>query len=55
MVAFQMDFPLFFSTIATLFAIMDPIGTVGIFIAITPGETETHRRNQAFLGCIWAL
>ncbi|MDG2030031.1 MAG: MarC family protein [Phycisphaerales bacterium] len=50
-----MDFPLFFSTIATLFAIMDPIGTVGIFIAITPGETETHRRNQAFLGCIWAL
>ena len=55
MVAFKMDFPLFFSTIATLFAIMDPIGTVEIFIAITPGETETHRRNQAFLGCIWAL
>ncbi len=55
MVAFKMDFPLFFSTIATLFAIMDPIGTVGIFIAITPGETEVHRRNQAFLGCIWAL
>ena len=55
MVAVKMDFPLFFSTIATLFAIMDPIGTVGIFIAITPGETEVHRRNQAFLGCIWAL
>jgi multiple antibiotic resistance protein len=55
MVPFKMDLPLFFATIATLFAIMDPIGTVGIFIAITPGETEIHRRNQAFLGCIWAL
>lgn len=47
--------PLFFSTLATLFAIMDPIGTVGIFIAITPGESERLRRKQAFFGCIWAL
>ena len=46
---------LFFATLATLFAIMDPIGTVGIFIAITPGESERQRRKQAFFGCIWAL
>lgn len=46
---------LFFATLATLFAIMDPIGTVGIFIAITPGETEQQRRKQAFFGCLWAL
>ena len=51
----QMDLALFFSTLATLFAIMDPVGTVGIFIAITPGESESHRRNQALLGCCWAL
>lgn len=50
-----MDLALYFSCLATLFAIMDPIGTVGIFIAITPGETERHRRNQALLGCFWAL
>lgn len=48
-------FGLFFATLATLFAIMDPVGTVGIFIAITPGESERKRRNQAFFGCLWAL
>lgn len=50
-----MDLTLFFTTLAALFAIMDPIGTVGIFIAITPGETEAHRRRQALFGCFWAL
>jgi multiple antibiotic resistance protein len=49
------DFGLFFATLATLFAIMDPFGTVGIFIAITPGESEQQRRRQAFFGCLWAL
>ena len=48
-------YALFFATLATLFAIMDPLGTVGIFIAITPGESEPQRRRQAFFGCLWAL
>ena len=46
---------LYVSTLVTLIAIMDPIGAVGIFIGITPGETERHRRRQAALGCLWAL
>ena len=46
---------LYVSTLVTLIAIMDPIGAVGIFIGITPGETERHRRKQAALGCLWAL
>ena len=46
---------LYLTSLVTLLAIMDPIGTVGIFIGITPGESESHRRTQALLGCIWAL
>ena len=46
---------LYLTSLVTLLAIMDPIGTVGIFIGITPGETDRHRRTQALLGCIWAL
>jgi multiple antibiotic resistance protein len=46
---------LYLSSLVTLIAIMDPVGTVGIFIGITPGESEKHRRMQAALGCIWAL
>ena len=37
----------YLSTLVALMAIMDPIGAVGIFIGITPGETEHHRRRQA--------
>jgi len=50
-----MDVTLYLSTLVTLIAIMDPIGAVGIFIGITPGESERHRRRQAALGCLWAL
>ena len=46
---------LYISTLVTLIAIMDPVGTVGIFIGITPGESEQLRRRQAALGCFWAL
>ena len=46
---------LYLTSLVTLLAIMDPIGTVGIFIGITPGESESHRRTQALFGCIWAL
>ncbi len=51
-----MDTPtLCISTLVALIAIMDPIGTVGIFIGITPGESEKHRRRQAARGCVWVF
>ena len=42
---------------SALFVIVDPVGIVPIFIALTPSDTEEHRRQMARTACFiaWAL
>ncbi|MFD1343397.1 MarC family protein [Litorisediminicola beolgyonensis] len=49
-----MDLAFFVTAFATLFVIMDPIGVTPIFIALTRGEDDAHRRAVAIRGCVVA-
>lgn len=50
-----MDTTLLISAFATLFVIIDPIGLMPVFIALTPGATATQRRAIALRGCLIAF
>jgi len=43
------------STFVTLFVVIDPIGMAPIFVALTAGETDRHRRAIAIRACLLAL
>ena len=50
-----MDPAFLISAFATLFVVIDPIGLTPLFIALTPGASEAHRRAVAFRACLIAL
>lgn len=41
-------------TVVALFAIMDPLGNIGILIAITDGDTPQYRTHQVWRGHLYA-
>lgn len=49
------DFTLFVTTFATLFAICNPLGNAAIFLSITTGEKSEERQKQAFMGSVYML
>jgi len=40
--------PFFITTLVSLFAVIDPLGVVPIFILLTPGKTDRERNWIAF-------
>lgn len=50
-----MDTAFLITSFATLFVIIDPIGLLPIFIALTPGMSAKQRRSIAFRACIIAF
>jgi multiple antibiotic resistance protein len=46
------DWSEFVKQAAGLFAIVDPIGVIGIFISLTRGQTVTERRRTATITCL---
>jgi multiple antibiotic resistance protein len=50
-----MDSAFLVTSFVTLFVIIDPIGLMPIFIALTPGATQAERRSIALRACFIAL
>ncbi len=50
-----MDVAFLITAFTTLFVIIDPIGLMPIFIALTPGMTNAQRRSVAFRACAVAF
>lgn len=50
-----MDLAFALSAFASIFAIVDPIGTVPFYAALTEGYTQEQKRQVAILGCLVAL
>lgn len=50
-----MDSAFLITSFATLFVIIDPIGLLPIFIALTPGMTAAQRRSIALRACFVAF
>ena len=48
-------FDLLLNGFVTLFVIIDPLGLVPLFLAVTPGATATERRAIAFKACLIAF
>lgn len=51
----RMNFEIFLTTFAALFAICNPLGNAAIFLSITEGEKSALRQQQALKGCIYML
>lgn len=49
-----MQYQFYLTTFVTLFVIVDPIALVPLFIALTRGMDETHRRTLALRACVIA-
>lgn len=45
----------FIAILVALFVITDPLGNVGIFLSLTEGDTDAHRRSQALRGNLYAM
>ena len=43
------------ATVVGLLPIMNPFSTSVLFLAITKGDSETKRRRQALMGCVYAF
>ena len=50
-----MDTAFLITSFATLFVIIDPIGLMPVFVALTPGLTATQRRGIALRACVIAF
>lgn len=50
-----MDTAFLITSFATLFVIIDPIGLMPVFIALTPGMDAKHRRGIALRACLIAF
>lgn len=44
---------LFLATIVALLPIANPVSTAALFLGITQGDTEAHRRHQATMGVLY--
>ena len=49
-----MEFQFYLTAFATLFVIVDPIALVPMFIALTRGMDDDHRRRLALRACLIA-
>ncbi len=49
-----MDLQLYITAFATLFVVIDPPGIVPLFIALTQGMDDAHRRRLALRACVIA-
>lgn len=49
-----MDTTFLVTAFVTLFVVMDPVGLTTVFIALTQGTNDAHRRTVAFRSCIVA-
>ena len=50
-----MDIPGILTIFVSLIALIDPLGTVGIFLAITCNDSTAVRKRTALLGCVYAF
>jgi len=47
-----MDMKGILTIFVSLIALIDPLGTVGIFLAITGNDSTAVRKRTALLGCV---
>ncbi|MSR34228.1 MAG: MarC family protein [Phycisphaerales bacterium] len=50
-----MDIPGILTIFISLIALIDPLGTVGFFLAITCKDSPAVRKHTALLGCVYAF
>ena len=50
-----MDPAFYLSTFVTLFVIIDPIALAPLFVALTHGMDEAHKRRMALRSCVIAV
>lgn len=55
MAAFSHFFQLILATVVALLPIINPLASTPVFLAITEGDSDEKRRNQAKRGCVYMV